>query len=209
MAKTRKEKNMENVVKVALESFIEKGIDNSKIADIAKSAGLTERTVFRYFDTKADLVVNALLLFWEKSKRSIALLSSKAGYEEKSGIEQMEIIIRGYADLYFTSINELIFYHEAQTYLYRTGKAKFIEDSYIIPYKPGSVPFAKAIEKGKADGTVCTGIESEIIYYNSFDSLSGLIQKLALIGGDDPAYKKYAGKRIADFCSTLIRAYKK
>ena len=121
----------------------------------------------------------------------------------------MEIIVRGYAQLYFTSINELIFYHEAQTYLYRMGKSKFIEDRNIIPFRPDSGPFAKAIEKGKADGTVCTDIESETIYYNSFDSLSGLIQKLAILGGDDSSYKIYARKRISDFCDTLIRAYKK
>ena len=206
---TKKERNIENVVRFALESFIEKGIENSKVKDIAESAGLTERTVFRYFDTKADLVFNALLLFWENSKKSITPLSLQPGYGEKSGIEQMEIIVRGYAQLYFTSINELIFYHEAQTYLYRMGKAKFIEDRNIIPFRPDSGPFAKAIEKGQADGTVCTDIESETIYYNSFDSLSGLIQKLAILGGDDSSYKIYARKRISDFCDTLIRAYKK
>lgn len=209
MAKSKKERNKENVVRFALESFIEKGIENSKIADIAAKAGLTERTVFRYFGTKADLVFNALLLFWENSKKSITPLYNNKSYREKSGLEQMRIILLGYARVYFTSIKEFIFYHEAQTYLYRMGKADFIEDRNFIPFSPNSGPFAKAIEKGKADGTVCTDIDSETIYYNTFDSLTGLIQKLAIIGDDNSEYKRYAHKRIADFCNILIKAYQK
>ena len=54
---TRKLQNKEKVIQIALEFFCDQGIENSKVSDIAARAGLTERTVFRYFATKSDLVL--------------------------------------------------------------------------------------------------------------------------------------------------------
>ena len=59
----RKNIHKEKVIYAALEFFSENGIENSKVSDIANKAGVTERTVFRYFKTKNDLVLAAALLF--------------------------------------------------------------------------------------------------------------------------------------------------
>ena len=53
----RKEENISRVVTHALICFVDKGIDAAKVSDIAKMAGLTERSVFRYFESKSDLVL--------------------------------------------------------------------------------------------------------------------------------------------------------
>ena len=58
----QREKNIRLVTEKALDCFLEIGIEKTKIADIARQCGLTERSVFRYFETKADLVLAASLL---------------------------------------------------------------------------------------------------------------------------------------------------
>ena len=45
------------VVASAMELFHENGYDNVTIADIAAHAGVGRRTIFRYFETKEDLVL--------------------------------------------------------------------------------------------------------------------------------------------------------
>ncbi|NLV86365.1 MAG: helix-turn-helix transcriptional regulator, partial [Clostridiales bacterium] len=63
----RKITNKNNVIAHALHCFIEYGIDAATIAQIAERAGLTERSVYRYFDSKSDLVLETALLFWDNT----------------------------------------------------------------------------------------------------------------------------------------------
>ena len=62
----QREKNIRLVTEVALDCFLANGIEKTKVADIALRSGLTERSVFRYFGTKADLVLAASLLYWKR-----------------------------------------------------------------------------------------------------------------------------------------------
>ena len=59
-----REANIKKVVKKALEMFTENGIVNTKVNDIAIACNLTERSLFRYFKTKSDLVIASCIMFW-------------------------------------------------------------------------------------------------------------------------------------------------
>ena len=171
-----------------------------------EKADLTERTVFRYFDTKADLVLETVLLFWEKVQSRVYSLYFDQE-SKKSGIDQIRDILKGYAQIYFTYSNELIFIHEAEAYLYRTDKLKFIENKNLLPYESSNAPLAIAIQKGVDDGSVRTDIDLENLYYNTFDALLGLIQKLVILGYKDEKSQEHAQKRLSDFCEIIVKGY--
>ncbi len=48
--------SIELLSSVGLSLFIQQGFDHTSIEDIAEAAGISRRTFFRYFDSKADLV---------------------------------------------------------------------------------------------------------------------------------------------------------
>src|SRR5580704_9262497 len=48
---------LSEIAEVALKLFIEHGYETVTIDDIAAAAGLSRRSVFRYFSTKEDIVV--------------------------------------------------------------------------------------------------------------------------------------------------------
>ena len=51
-----REQNIALVTQTALACFVENGIEKTTIRDIAQHAGLTERSVYRYFAGKDELV---------------------------------------------------------------------------------------------------------------------------------------------------------
>ena len=71
----QREKNIRLVTEVALDCFLANGIEKTKVADIALRSGLTERSAFRYFETKADLVLAASLLYWKRILERIDRMS--------------------------------------------------------------------------------------------------------------------------------------
>ena len=67
-----REQNIALVAQTALACFVENGIDKTTIRDIAHRAGLTERSVYRYFATKDELVIAAAFLYWDRAKAQAA-----------------------------------------------------------------------------------------------------------------------------------------
>ncbi len=204
---TVKEKNIDKVLHCALNSFIENGIEKTKVSDVAEKAGLTERSVFRYFDTKADLVFESLLLFWKILKNKV-----KEQYDERVdkntlGSQQIREVLKAYTDLCFDNRKQYVFIHEAETYLYRMGKSKLIENRYVLTAEKSISPLAIAIKNGMEDGSIRTDIDIAMLYYDTFDSLLGLIQKIAVSGRNDEEYIEFSKKRLDCFCDIMADAY--
>ena len=83
----QREKNIRLVTEVALDCFLANGIEKTKVADIALRSGLTERSVFRYFETKADLVLAASLLYWKRILERIDRMSHTASDGGTTGLQ--------------------------------------------------------------------------------------------------------------------------
>ena len=53
----------ERLQAAALERFTEQGFDRTTVAEIAAAAGLTERTFFRYFADKREVLLTGVAVF--------------------------------------------------------------------------------------------------------------------------------------------------
>src|SRR5579864_8686452 len=62
----------------ALELYVERGFDQTTVAEIAQRAGLTERTFFRHFADKREV------LFWGAGSLQELLVSTLAGIPDSS-----------------------------------------------------------------------------------------------------------------------------
>ena len=202
---SRKTIHKEKVIRVALDFFSTFGIENSKVSDIATKANLTERTVFRYFATKNDLVLATTLLFWNSTSSRINKLMEEEQNKSLKGIDKVRFILNQYASLYDSSKKELIFCDEAETYLSRCGKSILLSNRPPIDFYKSNEPLAKAIKDGILDKSIKDNKDIGLIYLNTYDGLFGFMQKLAL--SEELSNEKDARRRLDLFIDCLIKMY--
>lgn len=202
---SRKTLHKEKVIRVALDFFSTFGIENSKVSDIAAKSNLTERTVFRYFATKNDLVLATALLFWNSASSRINKLMEEEQNKSLKGIDKVRFILNQYAGLYDSSKKELIFCDEAETYLSRCGKSILLSNRPPIDFYKSNEPLAKAIKDGILDKSIKDNKDIGLIYLNTYDGLLGFMQKLAL--SEELCKEEDARKRLDLFIDSLIKMY--
>lgn len=75
--------NRERIVKVAKELFLQNGVENTKIADVAKQAGMSKSTLYVYFERKEEILdcisLEAMRYLLEQLKNNIPNTAEKQG----------------------------------------------------------------------------------------------------------------------------------
>ena len=117
-----REQNIALVTQTALACFVENGIEKTTIRDIAQHAGLTERSVYRYFAGKDELVIAAAYLYWDRAKELAAQALVSARRRGMTGIEEIRVLLRSYAGLIFTDPAGIRFSLDAEVALCNAGR---------------------------------------------------------------------------------------
>lgn len=202
----QREKNIRLVTEMALDCFLENGIEKTKVCDIARRAGLTERSVFRYFDTKADLVLAASLLYWNRVLERIErMFHEDSAGDSTTGLEDAAKLFLCYSRLYQLDPKGMRFTLDAELTLHSAGKLHEIKNQPPEPYETSGGPMAKAIRKGLADGSISSDVDVREIYYNSYDAILGIMQRLS-IGGTPSARELDYNSRMLHLSQMFVRA---
>ena len=197
-----REKNIRLVIENALDSFLENGIEKTKIADVARRSGLTERSVFRYFETKADLVLAASLLYWNRILALIDRMSHENSDGGTTGLEDAANVLVCYSMLYHLDPKGMRFTLDAELTLQAAGRLHEIKTE---PFETSGGPMAKAIRKGLADGSISPEVDVKEIYYNSYDAILGIMQRLS-IGGSPSARELDYDSRMLHLSEMFVKA---
>lgn len=199
-----RERNKMTVTDKALTCFIENGIEGTKIKDIARAAELTERSVYRYFETKADIVQAAAYLYWDKWTQEAAKFAFDSGISKMPGIEQIRTLLGFYSNMYFESPRGVLFTIEAEMYLFSAGKGSPVMNRPPYPFETSDSPLVTAIHKGLEDGSVNRSADVKELYYNAFDSILSVMQKLAMETASAAVLDSRS--RMNHLCELFVRA---
>ena len=200
----QREKNIRLVTEVALDCFLANGIEKTKVTDIALRSGLTERSIFRYFETKADLVLAASLLYWKRILERIDRMSHTVADGGTTGLQDAENVLVCYSQLYRLDPNGMRFTLDAELTLHAAGRFHEIKNQPPEPFETSGGPMAKAIRKGLADGSISPEVDVREIYYNSYDSILGIMQRLS-IGGSPSASALDYDSRMRHLSQMFVR----
>lgn len=202
----KRDRNRRLVTERALELFLEKGVDGVTIREVAERSGLTERSVYRYFYTRADLVLACSFLFWDGIREEVEKLVSDASYKGMKGIDQIRIMLKFYSSLFVKSPEGVRFILGAEMALDKSGVNVDIKDRPPGRYEDASTPLVHAIKAGIEDGSVSADVDHAEIYYMLYDAILGTMQRQAF-GATEKEDMAFTMKRMEHLCDMFIAAF--
>lgn len=172
----------EKIMNAALDLFCEKGIQETSIDEIAVKAGVGSATVYRYYETKAELAIQSGVAYWKRIADTYLNVYTQKDYQELTGLEQLKRIMGGLAEIFEHEAGFLKYLQEFDVFVRKYGieieRLKEYEEC-IMSLKPGVIA---ALEKGKKDGTLSFEWSPEEVCYSLAHSVFGLMKKLAWNG---------------------------
>ena len=150
--KKRLDKRMikEKVARVAADAFIQKGIKNVKMDDVAAELGISKRTLYELFSDKEELLLDVVKLHRKEMKNYMISVAEKA----ENVLEIiMSFYIRTTEDFQTTNI---LFFEEIKKYPQVT---KFLEEGR----KENAVSAVAFYKKGVEQGIFREDVNYEIV----------------------------------------------
>lgn len=180
--KQQMEHRMQQILYAALELFCEKGIEETSVEEVAKAAGVGPATVYRYFETKAELAISAGIAYWRRvAGKYVGALSGRE-YENRMGSGRMGCIFHILAKIFEEEFLFLKFLQEFDIFIrrYRIPKDRLAEyEECILNLKPY---VTDALEKGLEDGSLNFPYTVDEVYFSVMHTMLSLMQKLSYAG---------------------------
>ena len=172
----------EKILTAALELFCKKGIEDTSVEDVAKEAGVGPATIYRYFETKAELAIRTGTAYWKKVSGNYLRNLETEEYCEENGKTQLEQIFSIFLRIFTEEYDFLKFLQEFDVFVqkYEISYQRLAEyEAMILNLKPY---VTDALHKGQSDGSLKFSYSVDEIYFSITHTMLSLMQKLASSG---------------------------
>jgi AcrR family transcriptional regulator len=166
-------KNNDLIIAVAEKLFLQNDFENTTMDDVSKEAGLTKRTIYKYFNSKEDL-------FFAVALRGVEQINSKceeALMNGKNALEKIRLTNRAIYQFYIESPGMLrLMNYQPQNKLNYEASPSYREmrrrkDEIIQQYM-------EIIGEGKIDGSINTKLDTKMAVYFAFCASFGLLKMI-------------------------------
>ena len=186
--------NMEKVLQVAVALFIEHGIENTTREMLARSSGLSRRSIERYFPAKSDYVVQAAI--WYAKVLAQRLESEKMLDGDQYTADQ--VLKAFFAELKAELVEEpriFVCFAEAKGFIYRNCEDRANDYQRLLDAIGWQRILQKIFEKGGKDGTLKSNHDPEKIARYLANTIVSFFSNLVLLYDRDPATLEESAER--------------
>lgn len=167
-----KENTLSFIVEEAKKLFLSSSINEVKMKDIASFVGIGEATLYRYFETKENIIMRVAVKMAEEIHDEFYSFN-----EKETGFKQMEQFYNVYLEVFQRNRRYFKFIKELDAFVLTiksVEKSEYQEEIDI--YKED---FKRIYKKGLEDKSIRELEDSETFYYASTHSLMSLCTSLS------------------------------
>ena len=178
----RTQQREQKILEAAMELFCEKGLEETSIDEIAGRAGVGSATIYRYYETKAQLAIQSGVEYWKKIAQQYLNLTEIKGYSDMTGLKQLECIMDALVMIFEEERGFLKYLQEFEVFVRRyeidMERLAAYEES-IMSLKPR---VTDALEKGLQDGTLSFEWSPNEVCYSLAHTAFGVMKRFAWNG---------------------------
>lgn len=153
--------NMDHITDTAMELFFSNGIKGTSVEDIAKHGDISRMTIYKYFPSKADIVVSVFDRYLIHGSPCVKQKLFSEDYESLSGFEQIRRQLFIYAELHMENPAVLPFLSEVNVLMRENEYVRETKKKNCLPYNSFNEFYFNAVQKGLRDGSISKRAEFE------------------------------------------------
>ena len=154
----------QHILEVAFLLFSERGIEPVTMPEVAKASGVGRATLYRYFETKLDLVVAIGTWTWEKYITMHNTSIPKEEMDLMTGAQRLRFYLDSFLDLYRNHSDLLRFNYNFNGYLRYEAGTSGQKEPYMGMVDHLGELFHEVYERGMRDGTLKKDVPEKMMF---------------------------------------------
>lgn len=170
----------EKMLETGFRLFSEKSIEMVSMSDVAKECGYGRITLYRYFNTKLEMVVAVGVWAWDRYIRESIMRIPESVYEKSTAKQLFEMYLDFFIDLYRNHADLLRFNQFFNIYV--KGEGAKAEDlaPYLAMIQKLTVHFHSIYSKALRDGTLRTDLPEEKMFTGPLHIMLAVVTRYAV-----------------------------
>ena len=174
--------NKQRVLEEAIKCLGENGINSTRVADIAKRAGVTTRSIERYYGGKENLLEEAVTHIVGKMFRVTAdNLKAVDQHDGTTGIQWMERFIDLQIEYFKDNYLEYLSVAEIEIYFYRKNQCLTLSENHLASLRSVRDILVRIIDCGKEDGSIRKEVDPRDVANLVSIVLQGAMLRLSIV----------------------------
>ena len=173
--------NKQRVLDETIALIGEKGIYGTKVADIAKRAGVTPRSIERYYGGKENLLEMAAYRMVDKNSQAMAENLRSLQGKNLTGLEFMESFLDLQIAYFKENYIEYLSIEEIEKYFYRKDLCRDLLKEHFRHLKKMRIIVEQILEYGKKDGSIRNEVSATAVSDMVNAVLQGTMMRIAIL----------------------------
>jgi Transcriptional regulator len=200
-----REENREKVIGAGVTCLYRHGADQIQLEMVAGEAGVSKRSLLRYFDSKESLLLAVFGRINRDCFREIMAFCNERMKETMAADRKLEVLFESLRSLFRTRENRIITIVEVEIYLKDCPKSEFVKSQFLKIYEFYTSKIEEILFEGERECIFrdlggCEKISADLIW----NAYWGLMTQLTLSVKLGKYSLEYARRIIVEFIKRVI-----
>ena len=178
--KAWKQEKHQRIMEAGFGLFSQRGIEQVAMPEVAEASGVSRMTLFRYFPSKAELVIAIGAWKWHEFISWYGFTVTPEKLAQMTGAEYIRFFLDSFLELYRNHSDMLRFQYNLNSFLHYETKVPGEKQPYRQVADGFSKRFHRMYQRGMDDGTLNPDVPEQVMFSTAFHIMLAAVTRYAV-----------------------------